>query len=142
MIAQKERVYSSASWTKTNFPAWDNLSFSWSTTPPNDIITTLTLWLQDQASNVSWGYPFHIQYDNQTPSSPASFELVNLVTSAGQLQATLKLNTSSSEYPLFFLITDNDAQPDPLIRAGRRLIREHILELAALRSVVVEAVPR
>ncbi|MGA1138286.1 MAG: hypothetical protein ACO30K_18905, partial [bacterium] len=99
---------------KTNFPAWDNFSFSWDgRTPPNDNITTLTLWLQDQASNVSWGYPFHIQYDNQTPSPPASFELVNLVTSAGQLQATLTLNTSSSEYPLFFLITDNDAQPDP-----------------------------
>ncbi|MFZ9115371.1 MAG: hypothetical protein ACO24D_19820, partial [bacterium] len=91
-----------------------NFSFSWDgRTPPNDNITTLTLWLQDQASNVSWGYPFHIQYDNQTPSSPASFELVNLVTSAGQLQATLTLNTSSSEYPLFFLITDNDDQPDP-----------------------------
>ena len=89
-------------------PAWDNLCFSWSQTPNNGDNETRILWLQDEAGNVSWGYPFNIQYDNQNPSSPVSFELVNLITSAGQLQATLKLNTSSSEYPLFFLIKDND----------------------------------
>ncbi len=40
-------------------PEWDNLSFSWSTTPSNGDNETRVLWLQDQASNVSWGLSLH-----------------------------------------------------------------------------------
>ena len=34
-------------------PAWDNLSFSWSSNPNNGDNETRILWLRDQASNVS-----------------------------------------------------------------------------------------
>ena len=91
-------------------PTWDNLTFRFDNLSQNTE-QGHTLWVQDRAGNIGWGYPFKIRFDNVTPdTSKTTVELDNLSRSFNGL--SLKLNTTDNDTQFFLAQLDNSSTPN------------------------------
>ena len=89
-------------------PAWDNKSFVFDNlSDPNP--QSLVLWVQDQAGNIGWGYPFEILFDNVTPDvSQVPPEQDNGSLGLAEIEVQLELYHNSKEIRFELLLTSSD----------------------------------
>ena len=90
-----------------------------------------TLWVQDRAGNIGWGFPFKIRFDNVTPdASKTTVALDNLSSSFNGLD--LKFNTTDNDTHFFLAQLDNTTTPHAYgngwIRAQPNLLYSILLD--------------
>ncbi len=94
----------------TLLPAWDNQSFVFDNlSDPNP--QNFTLWIEDQAGNIGWGYPFTIRYDNIPPDVTQLSLMDNDSAPTSAISALLELTHPNQQIGLSLLLqtTDNDS---------------------------------
>ena len=111
-------------------PSWDNMTFRFDNLSQSRE-QSHTLWVQDRAGNIGWGFPFKIRFDNVTPdTSKTTVELDNLSSSFNGL--SLKFNTTDNDTHFFRVQLDNNTTPHPYgsgwVRAQHNLLYSILLD--------------
>ncbi len=111
-------------------PSWDNMTFRFDNLSQSTE-QSHTLWVQDRAGNIGWGFPFKIRFDNVTPdTSKTTVELDNLSSSFNGL--SLKFNTSDNDTHFFRVQLDNSTTPNAYgngwVRAQHNLLYSILLD--------------
>ena len=111
-------------------PSWDNLTFRFDNLSQAKE-ESHTLWVQDRAGNIGWGFPFKIRFDNATPdTSKTTVGLNNLGHSFNGL--SLKLNTTDNDTHFFLAQLDNSSTPNAYgsgwVRAQPNLLYSLLLD--------------
>ncbi len=110
-------------------PSWDNMTFRFDNLSQSTE-QSHTLWVQDRAGNIGWGYPFKIRFDNVTPdTSKTTVELDNLSSSFNGL--SLRFKTTDNDTHFFRVQLDNSATPNAYgsgwVRAEHNLLYSILL---------------